>query len=280
MLCKLFLLDCNCCSGWRGDLNYSARTKDGRVNIDALPASADNDYCAVLLLRANDSLAKENTDASQVRSLLDSALPMFSPLIDDATLKDVAAKPVSRLPSFRYVGPTLHMGNTLLIGDAVHTVKPYFGLGANSALEDVVKFGASLDAQAAAGVASVTGPGVLPAVAGFSQQRAGEAKALVQISREFDRPGAMGFLTFILPLILDGIFNRVAPKIFSPNTIAMLQRDGLSFREVRARCKTSVQSPSLVSACCCRANGRSGCRWAPCFTSLSAPAVEPRLRPN
>jgi len=29
-------------AGWRGDLNYSARTKDGRINIDALPASVCN----------------------------------------------------------------------------------------------------------------------------------------------------------------------------------------------------------------------------------------------
>ena len=39
-------------------------------------------------------------------------------------------------------------------------MKPYFGLGANSALEDVVKLGASLDAQAAAGVTGVEGAGV------------------------------------------------------------------------------------------------------------------------
>jgi hypothetical protein len=73
----------------------------------------------------------------------------------------------------------------------------------------VIKLGASLDAHAAAGeaVGSATDAGVLPAVARFSRQRAGEAKALVQISREFDRPGALGFLTFILPLILDGIFR-------------------------------------------------------------------------
>jgi hypothetical protein len=32
-------------------------------------------------------------------------------------------------------------------------------------------------------------------------------RALVQISREFDRPGILGFVTFILPLILDGLFN-------------------------------------------------------------------------
>ena len=57
----------------------------------------------------------------------------------------------------------------------------------------------------------------------FNEDRGGEAKALVKLSRGFDRPGTIGFATFILPLILDGIFHGMMPRIFSPNTIAMLQ---------------------------------------------------------
>jgi len=145
----------------------------------------------------------------------------------------VATKESSRLPAFRYVGPSLHRGSsTLFIGDAVHTVKPYFGLGANSALEDVIKLSKSIDAHTTKGE-GVRGAGVAAAIQEYSVQRGPEARALVQISREFDRPGILGFVTFILPLILDGLFNGLAPKIFSPNTIAMLQRDGLSFRNVR-----------------------------------------------
>jgi len=45
----------------------------------------------------------------------------------------------------------------------------------------------------------------------------------VRISRGFDRPGFFGFLTFVLPLILDGIFHKAFPKVFGPNTIASLQ---------------------------------------------------------
>jgi 2-polyprenyl-6-methoxyphenol hydroxylase-like FAD-dependent oxidoreductase len=197
--------------GWRGDLNYSARTKDGRINIDALPASRKNDYCAVLLLRADDVMAAADTDPAELRALMDTSLPMFSPLIDDATLRAVAAKKSSSLPAFRYVGPYLHRGtSTVLIGDAVHTVKPYFGLGANSALEDVIKLSQSLDRHVGGDGAKsegVRGAGVAAAIEEYSKQRAPEARALVQISREFDRPGILGFVTFILPLILDGLFN-------------------------------------------------------------------------
>ena len=49
---------------------------------------------------------------------------------------------------FRYVGPVLHYGDsTVLLGDAIHTVKPYFGLGVNSAFEDVISLRAALDAE-------------------------------------------------------------------------------------------------------------------------------------
>jgi len=60
---------------WRGDVNYSARTKDGRVNFDALPANDAREYCAVLLLRAADPLARAGAPPAELRALLDAELP-------------------------------------------------------------------------------------------------------------------------------------------------------------------------------------------------------------
>jgi len=131
---------------WRGDVNYSARTKDGRVVFDALPANADGEYCAVLLLKADDEFAQPGSDAAGLCALIDETLPQFAPLISEVTLTIVAAKPASNLPAFRYVGPTLQKGaSTVLLGDVIHTVKPYFGLSANSALEDVIALRTALD---------------------------------------------------------------------------------------------------------------------------------------
>ena len=212
---------------WRGDVNYSARTKDGRVVFDALPANADGEYCAVLLLKADDEFAQPDSNAAGLRALLDETLPQFSPLISEATLTTVAAKASSNLPAFRYVGPTLHKGaSTVLLGDAIHTVKPYFGLGANSALEDVIALRTALDEHPR---------DTASALASFSEARAGEAAALVRISRDLDRPGLLGFITFILPIILDGIFHSILPQVFEKNTIALLQRDGVTFQGVAQR---------------------------------------------
>ena len=213
-------------SDWRPDLNYSARTKDGRINYDALPADREGNYCGVLLVKDDDEFAAPNTDPVKFRALLDDALPQFSGLLDDETVEAIAKKPVSYLPSFRYAGPRLNQGDrTLILGDSAHTVKPYFGLGANSALEDVRILEDAIDAT-----------GSIPeAVHWFSDKRAKESESLVKLSRELDRPGKLGFLTFILPLIMDSIFHGMLPKVFAPNTISLLQKEGITFTGVRRR---------------------------------------------
>jgi len=213
-------------SKWRNDLNYSARSKDGRVLFDSLPADANGNQCAVLLLKRDDELAQENSDPKKLRQVFDEVLPQFSPLLDDGMIENVAKKPPSFLPSFRYVAPRLNQGDrTVILGDAIHTVKPYFGLGANSALEDVQILKRSIESTNT----------MKEATHSFSKQRADESKALVEISRELDRPGLLGAFTFIIPLIVDSIFNKFAPKVFSPNTIACLQKRENSFLGIRRR---------------------------------------------
>jgi len=233
-------------SSWNWKLNFSARSADGRFNLDALPASKDGDYCAVMLLKEEDPLAKENADPVLMREDFDRILPQFSSLISDTVMARVAAKPVSRLPSFRYI-TNLHRGKVVVLGDAAHSVKPYFGLGANSALEDVIALSDCVEKNGLS----------CEAAEEFSKKRAGEAKALVKLSRNFDRPGKLGFATFILPLILDGIFHGMLPRFFSPNTIAMLQAsksdtngDAISytFREVvRMKRFDRLKQAALVS---------------------------------
>ena len=50
-----------------------------------------------------------------------------------------------------------------------------------------------------------------------------------------DRPGKLGTAAFIIPLILDGMFHKLAPRLFAPNMFAMFQKTGTSFRYMQAR---------------------------------------------
>jgi hypothetical protein len=99
------------------------------------------------------------------------------------------------------------------------------GLGANSALEDVQILKRCIERTSSMKEATHL----------FSKERAEESKALVQISRKLDRPGLLGVFTFIMPLVIDSIFNKLAPRVFSPNTIAMLQKSDNTFCGLRRR---------------------------------------------
>ena len=219
---------------WRRDINYSCRTSS--INFDALP-TLDGKYCGVLLIKPDDAAAQSLPDVPAARKYMEELLPQFSDSITDEALAQVIAKPPSRLPVFRYVGPHLHRGSsTVLLGDAIHSVKPYFGLGVNSAFEDVEVLSQALDGEVGGKAGGKDADVSLgDALDAYSRKRAPEARALVELSRSFDRSGLLAFFTFILPLILDGIFHGALPKIFAPNTLAMLQRVDVTFRQIRWR---------------------------------------------
>lgn len=108
------------------------------------------------------------------------------------------------------------------MGDTIHTVKPYFGQGVNSAFEDVKVLQQALQD---------TDDDTAAAVQRFSQLRAKDAESLVVLSHSLDG----GFFTFVGPLILDSVLHKLLPRIFSPNIIASLQNEKWSFSQIRAR---------------------------------------------
>jgi kynurenine 3-monooxygenase len=205
----------------RKDLNYSARTKFD-INMDALPTK-EGKYLGVLIYRPWDKTVTGLNSSAQAREFFDKKLPMFAPFIKDSDLDEFVAKNDSKFPRFTYVGPNLHKGETtVLIGDAIHTVKPFFGLGVNSAMEDVIALDSALER---------TKDNVKEALQLFSRERAPQAKAMVKISKGLDG----GVLSFIIPLIIDNTFKKIAPKIFAGNTIALLQNQEVKFTSIRMR---------------------------------------------
>jgi len=243
---------------FRSDLNYSARTKDG-VALECLPTK-EGMLVGILLVKPGDAKTCAILESKhKLREYFDTQFPMFAPYVSDENLARMAKRRLSALPTFSHAGGEsahrvdtsllassdaqntkkggkdaleLELGGACLLGDSIHTVKPYFGLGVNSAFEDVCVLDACLDeiAEIAAGDATgdISWTSALPL---FSARRAADAKALVDISRGFDG----GFLTFVLPLILDGVFHKALPNVFMPNTIQMLQKEDWTFSRVARR---------------------------------------------
>mmetsp|Transcript_2919 Transcript_2919/g.5341 ORF Transcript_2919/g.5341 Transcript_2919/m.5341 type:complete len:664 (-) Transcript_2919:45-2036(-) len=231
-------------SNWPHNLNYSARSTNSRATFEALPSDSNGNYCGLLLLRPDDPLSSADCDPKLLRDFFNEEYPQFSKLLEDNVMEDVATKAASSLPSFRYAGPRLHEGGrTVVLGDCVHTVKPYFGLGANTALEDV---------QILSKILSNT-PNLTQnyhnAIREFTNQRAADSRALVTLSRGLDRPGKIGTMRFILPLIIDSMFHKAAPKLFAPGLFGMFQMEGIGFRQIqrRKRLDRVMQSAVILS---------------------------------
>lgn len=78
------------------------------------------------------------TTEEQAAEFLKTEFPNMFPLIPHSEVKAFVQQPSSKVPTFQYAWPDLHYSNSVVLaGDAIHTVKPYFGLGVNSALDDV-----------------------------------------------------------------------------------------------------------------------------------------------
>ena len=92
----------------------------------------------LVLTKVDDKEVERISTQDEADAFLKAEFPSMYPIIPSSEIAAFPNKSVGKLPQFHYVGPDLHCGRTIvLLGDTVHTVKPYFGLGLNSALRDV-----------------------------------------------------------------------------------------------------------------------------------------------
>ena len=218
--------------GTAADLNWGYRNVSLELGMDALPTK-EGEMVAVILTKpgtAGYERIEALKDGEDARAFIADTMSPLLPYLRDDELERFAQRPIGKLPSFQKVEGDIHKsladGGVVLLGDAIKAVKPYFGQGANSALEDVTVLDACLDQ---------TGDAPALAAAAFSAARANDARALVDISRSFDMPGKLGTARFLLPLLLDIQLNRLLPALFSPPTLRALQDEKYGFGELVRR---------------------------------------------
>jgi kynurenine 3-monooxygenase len=62
---------------WPHDLNYSARSRNSRITMEALSSDDKGTLCALLLMKPADEFAQSNVDPKKLRSFFDKELPQF-----------------------------------------------------------------------------------------------------------------------------------------------------------------------------------------------------------
>ncbi|CAE8632368.1 unnamed protein product [Polarella glacialis] len=224
--------------GERTDLNCSAR--NGDVIVESLP-NVEGTLLGVVLFRPEDERVENLKSGQEAKELFQELFPDWpTPLISDGEWDAFARRRTKKLPQFAFAGPELHLGGDVcLIGDAIHSVKPFFGLGLNSGFEDISVLDQCLEEVLGAEghLHSATLEQALPqALSLYSKRRAPEARSLVECQRIFDQPTPLRFaLAFVLPLVLDSIFHGMLPSIFAPGLLALFQDGEYTFTEARRR---------------------------------------------
>ena len=213
--------------GTASDLNWGFQNASAGLGMDALPTK-EGEMVAVLLFKPDSPIADRLASlggAADAREFFSDVAPALLPFTDDEELGRFAERSEGRLPSFQLVEGPVHAGPVVLLGDAIKAVKPYFGQGANSALEDVQILDACLEDAADPEEAAAL----------FTEKRAADARALVKISRGFDGKGKLGTACFVGPLVVDSKLHKMLPSVFSPPLLRAIQNEDNAFADLRKR---------------------------------------------
>ena len=192
----------------------------------ALP-NADKSYTATLYAPFYGKMgfnALATADEKTIHQYLISNFSETVALIPDAA-RQFQSSPVGALVTTT-VSPWYH-GRTLLIGDAAHTVLPFFGQGRNASLEDAYLLFRQL--QTCQG-------NVLRAATAFADDRAVSFTHLARLSRDhFDDMAKWStLLTYHLQKRIENILRATAPQLFMP-LYAMIAFTDIPYHTVAER---------------------------------------------
>jgi len=146
-------------------------------------------------------------DADAIEAAFARHYPDALELMGDDLAAEYLANPASSLVTIR-TGPWYHDDRLLIIGDAAHAVVPFYGQGANAALEDVsILFEHYERAQGPEGV-----------FASFYEERKHDADALADLAIDHydEMRDAVRSRWFLATAALERALHRLAPDRFVP----------------------------------------------------------------
>ncbi len=146
------------------------------------------------------------TEPGDVVAVFERQFPDALDLMPDLTIEYVA-NPTSSLVTIR-CQPWHHEGTVILLGDACHAVVPFYGQGANAALEDITILMDELASY----------PDRSEAFAAFFERRKPDADALDQLARDnfVEMRDRVASRRFLLTKRLKQALARLLPGRFEP----------------------------------------------------------------
>ena len=262
---------------------YSIRPADGaplgKTRLGLLPV-ADPSFprTANVILPPEHPVWRLDT-AEDVRGWLRATFPAvpIDEIVDDAEASAFASGTPGAFPAPCY-SPRQHLllssgVGVCLVGDAIHAFPPDIGQGVNAALSSVMHLARALDAAspdaggdggAAAADADAASPSsssprelLRDALPAYGRSVAPEAEAVARIAQigfPFQYPitreksplaKPLWFANFLLRTF---VLSKLAPRLFSPAAIVLVQRSHLSYTEVWAQAQRTTRRLQAVAA--------------------------------
>lgn len=221
------------------------------VGLFSFPVANAEHPRTVNIIREADHVAWGFTEPEELLDYLEDAFPQLDirNLISEDEARDFVSLRPGRFPQPQY-SRHLHakIGNAddpcdlVLIGDAAHAFPPDLGMGVNSALEDIEKFGEFLDRQDDHSAAA----------AAFAKARQPDSEGVVMLVQTAfpeqynHRPWAMR--RWVAGFMASQALHKLAPSLFDKHPYLLSQMPDMSFSEMevrKARTKRNLRRASL-----------------------------------